>query len=392
MNQRLAIFITTLFIAVLGVFQGVSAQSPSIVPISEPISAQEESQNFGPHFFSNETVVISDVLSGDVYAVGGTVRVDGAVTGDLMVAGGQVIINGDISEDIRVAGGTVVINGVVGGSVTAVGGSLSFGPSSDIAGSVVTAGGNILLDGSIAQNVVVYAGSVSASGQNLANVQVTSSAAALLPSTQIAGNLRIATEDPEAVSDEASVSGTREVVVLTPDVAAVSEETKNTVAEAVGAFQVISRVYGWLAGLVVGSILLYFFPKTAQTLVTTVKKSLVAAFGWGVLYIVVAPVVAVFFLVTVVGLPLGLMVIFAYILDLIAASWVTGLVLGKYLSERTKATWLQSRYAQYLVGYSLLMLAAALPILGGLLSLFAVCVGMGSFVLLAYSWAQSKRL
>lgn len=392
MKLRLAIFISTLFIAFFGVLSAVNAQSPSIIPISEPIAEQEQTQNLGPHFFSNEAVVISDVLSGDVYAVGGTVRVDGAVTGDLMVAGGQVIINGDISEDIRVAGGTVVVNGAVGGSVTAVGGNISFGPSSEVAGSVVTAGGNILLDGTIAQNVVVYAGSVSASGQNLADVAVTSSATALLPSTQIAGDLRIATEDPEAVSDEASVSGTREVVVLTPDVATVSEETKNTVAEAVGALHVVSKVYGWLTGLVVGSVLLYFFPKTSQTLVASVKKSPVATFGWGVLYVIVAPVVAIFLLVTVVGLPLGLMVLFAYILDLIAASWVTGLVVGRYLQERTKFSWLRSRYAQYFAGYSLLMLVAALPILGGLVSLLAVCLGMGAFVLLAYSWVQSKRL
>lgn len=366
-----------LFIFVLLFFPSLAvAQAPAEIeepPVPLLISNEETEISKGPHFFGGDSVLVSDVLAGDVYVAGSNVRLDGAVTGDVLVAGGQVVITGDVSQDIRVLGGTVMIAGTVNGSVTAVGGTITLAPSSEILGSVVMAGGNVMLDGDIGGNLVAYAGNVTTSGTVDGDTKIGVGTAVLLPTTTIGGSLTIETEDPESVQDEASVSGTRDVVVKTFDNSKMQAEKLNM--EAVTG---VSKFFTFFMGLVAGLVLLYFFPKTSQAVSKTVLSKPLASLGWGIVYLIIAPVVSIFLLTTILGIPLGILLLLTYIADLMVSLWVAGYAMGLYLAGRFKFSWLSSSYAQFVLGLAVITILSVVPIFGGVLYLASVLFGMGA--------------
>ena len=61
-----------------------------------------------------DTIVISQAVADDFYAVGGRLQIDASVAGDAVLAGGSVDIEGDVDGDVSATGGQIAISGGVG--------------------------------------------------------------------------------------------------------------------------------------------------------------------------------------------------------------------------------------------------------------------------------------
>jgi hypothetical protein len=94
---------------------------------------------------------------------------------------------------------------------------------------------------------------------------------------------------------------------------------------------------------------------------------------------------------TVIGIPLGLTLLFVVIPALSFVGYlVAGSVLGKTLVTRLSATgaW-TNRYRTIVVGLVTLQVIVALPVIGGLIALLASLFGVGALV--AYTWSRRER-
>ena len=92
------------------------------------------------------------------------------------------------------------------------------------------------------------------------------------------------------------------------------------------------------------------------------------------------PIVAVFFLITVIALPLGLFAMLA--LGLI---YTVGYVAGAHAIGRLLAKTPTSRFLAFLAGLGLLRVLALIPVLGGLAWTLASIFGLGVL------WVASRR-
>ncbi|MDH4023489.1 MAG: hypothetical protein OEV14_10205, partial [Gammaproteobacteria bacterium] len=70
----------------------------------------------------SDSVVVSQALDDDLYAMGGEVLIDSAVSGAVAVAAGSARIAGDVAGDVMVAGGRIDLGGGVGDDLRAAGG------------------------------------------------------------------------------------------------------------------------------------------------------------------------------------------------------------------------------------------------------------------------------
>lgn len=88
--------------------------------------------------FGSNVYVAEDEVVDDVVVLGGTVTVDGWVDGDAVVVGGRMEINGEVDNDAVVIGGSMHLGpeSRVGGDVSAVGGSIHREPGARIGGSI----------------------------------------------------------------------------------------------------------------------------------------------------------------------------------------------------------------------------------------------------------------
>lgn len=333
----------------------------------------------GPHFYFGEDVTVDEDLVGDVYVAGGNVEVNGMIDGDLLVAGGNVMINGEVTQDVRAAGGSVYINGLIGQNLSVAGGSILFDSQAMVGNSIVAGGGQISLDGEVLGRVMLGGGAARIAGNYGSDVNAQAETIEVAPGVVIAGSLMADAYTDVQVAEDVEVMGER-VVTVTPE-----EEKKRVDSgkmESVGGVLVKASlgefIVKLLMGVVSGSILLYFIPKFAGRLSKQAIESTMANIGWGLVYIIIAPIVILLALVSIVGIPLaGLMTLF-YILTFATAKWVSAYAVGQKLAENLKIKALENKYLTFAVGLLVLNAVGYVPIIGWLVKMIAVLVGMGA--------------
>jgi hypothetical protein len=139
----------------------------------------------------------------------------------------------------------------------------------------------------------------------------------------------------------------------------------------------VGRVGWWLAvsvsTLVIGLVLVWLLGRGADRVLEAGRTRVGPAIGLGLLVFFGLPILAGLALVTVVGIPLGLVVLAAllliYALGYSASAWV----LGRSILRRPGA-WVVA----FLAGWAILRVVALIPILGGLVWFAAVVFGLGA--------------
>lgn len=331
-----------------------------------------------------------EVVQGDLYAVGGTVSVSGTVAGDALIAGGTILVSGKVQQDIATAGGTINISGTVGDDVRVVGGTVTIGGK--ISGDLVVAGGqvHILSDASIDGDVVVFGGSVVIEGRvggtvrskggevtingNLnSRAEVTAGKVTVGDYATIAGNLEYTSPNEATISGDAKIHGER--IFHKREIPQQQKNTFNRIiAGLFGAWTLVKFLMLFVAGLV--------FVLVFRTIVPEVVKNGFSNFwqglGRGFVVFVVLPSAAFVAMVTVIGIPLGVLLLLIYIMSLIAASVYSVLFTGAWVEHLMRGnsdiliTWKTA-----LIGTVVWTLVGLIPIVGGFVKCILLLFALG---------------
>ena len=139
----------------------------------------------------------------------------------------------------------------------------------------------------------------------------------------------------------------------------------------------VGRLAWWLAytvsTLVLGLVLLMLARGLDPASIRALRDRLGATIGFGLLWFVLLPIVAVLLLVTIVGIPLGLFLLFGLGLVYSIGYVVGGLALGRLVVKEPT-----SRYLAFLAGWGALRVIALVPFLGGIAWLVGTVLGLGT--------------
>ena len=139
----------------------------------------------------------------------------------------------------------------------------------------------------------------------------------------------------------------------------------------------VGRLGWWLAytvsTLVLGLVLLMLARGLDPASIRALRDRLGATIGFGLLWFVLLPIVAVLLFVTIVGIPLGLFLLFALGLVYSIGYVVGGLALGRLVVKEPT-----SRYLAFLAGWGALRVIALVPFLGGIAWLVGTVLGLGT--------------
>ena len=108
------------------------------------------------------------------------------------------------------------------------------------------------------------------------------------------------------------------------------------------------------------------------------------ALGWGILIAVGLPVASVVVLLTLVGIPLGLLGLLSLALLYSLGYVVAALALGRALIREPT-----SRYVAFLAGFGILRLLGLIPVLGWLVTFLAAAYGLGALAMAG--WRAARR-
>ena len=339
-----------------------------------PNSVQRDFGN--DRFAAGKLLSIERPVSGDLIAAGSEMEVAAPVTGDALLAGGNVVISKAISQSLYAAAGKLLINDSVGRNVRVAGGRIEFSPISEVAGNVTAAGGQVELKGKVKGYVQAAGGRVFIDAIIGGNVEATSGQVELGPNAKITGNFRYSSREPLKRDPAAQTNGGIEMFEA-PGGWPVPENVEHNMGRSGGWIWTIGLL---LVGALLMTALPNFYGRVADTLRSRPGMSLLIGF----VSLVCLPVAALIFLITIIGVPLGLLTLLLYLLLLVVGYVSTGISLGDWTMKRAKSDHTNSalwRVGAAVLGVLIVSLLARIPWVGVWVSLVALIVGIGALVL-----------
>jgi cytoskeletal protein CcmA (bactofilin family) len=357
----------------------------AIAAVAEPRENEAHvERDFGSdRFAAGGALLVRNPVLGDLIAAGGNLDVATTVAGDALLAGGDVAINKKVSQSLYSMSGKLFVNDSIGRNARVAGGQIEFSPISEVSGNVSAAGGQISLKGKINGNVQAAGGRVLIDAIIGGDVEATSGQVELGPNAKIAGKLRYAGRDPIVRDPAAKVAGN--VETFEPSGGwPVPENMEHRMGRGGGWVWTIGLL---LVAAVLTAIMPSFYVGVAETVRTRAAMSLLIGF----VALICVPVLAILFLITIIGVPLGLLTIALYLMLLVVGYVSTGISIGDWLLARVKSDhsgatlW---RIGGAVVGVLIVSLLARIPWIGGWVVLAALLVGLGALTLQVW---QSRR-
>jgi cytoskeletal protein CcmA (bactofilin family) len=311
--------------------------------------------------------------------VGSTVTVEAGETVDgLEVAAASVIVHGTVNGNIDGVAAEVRISetGVVDGNVNVAAATLRI--DGEVRGDVNTGVATFALgdSGVVTGSVNVGAADATLAGQVDGDVAIGADTILVTDTAVLGGELRY--DGDLTQRSGAAIAGD----VVRDDSLGQTEFQFSPVPDGVGA------IYGLLANLVLGAVLLVAFPGTTRKIARTVAATPVRAGAFGFLTLFAVPLALLVLALTIIGLPLTVLgaVLFAFV------AW-TAVVYGWFAA----ASWTLGRldvendWAALAVGLLVATVVGLVPILGGILTFLVFLVGLGAIALVLDGYRRDRR-
>jgi hypothetical protein len=316
-------------------------------------------------------VYVRAPVDGLAILAGGEVTVDAPTGGDVLAAGGEVSLRGAASDDVRLAGGNVRISATVGDDVIAAGGTVRVEPSAVVGGRAWLTGGDVVVGGIIARELRVAGGRVSIEGTVRGDVEVRAGALEIGPAGRIEGDVLYTGPREAQLAPGARVDGRMEY---------------RPQAQAGGARAFAVFVTAWaVAGLfATGAAMLLLFPQFTHAAATRVRTEPWRSLGAGTVAVLGGPALVLTLLVTVIGIPLGLILLVGYLLAALLGYLVSAVFVAELGLRRAARPARPTRGALVLgllVALLVLGIVQLIPLLGFLVWLAAVFFGTGALLL-----------
>ncbi|MGH2398762.1 MAG: bactofilin family protein, partial [bacterium] len=332
-------------------------------------------------YIAGGTVEVSGEVDGDVVAAGGTLTLSGPVTGGILASGGTVTIRGSIGRSLRAVGGTLAVAGPIGADAVLAGGNVTVERGAEVGRDLVVAGGNIQVSASVHRNAYLTGGSVTIAGTIDGNVDANADEIVLLPSARINGQLRYSSGRPIEIQPGAQVAG---------QVTRVTRPSRSrSMLNPASRFGVpfAGRVIEGMWLLVIGFIMVAVAPRAVHSVKEQVGRRFGMSLLTGCILAIVVPFVVILLLVTFIGIPVALVVIFLYFATVYPGQLFVTAWLGEWIVQRLgRREGAVSLYLTVALGVLVLMILVALPFIGWLFRLLAIFTGFGAL------WAAIWRV
>jgi hypothetical protein len=227
-------------------------------------------------------------------------------------------------------------------------------------GEVLVFSGRVVVDGVVEGDVVVFEGPVVVSGQVNGSVIAADGLVTLRESARVGGDV--------SASGRIAVAGGAEVRGDMHEGVRFSLE-----APLAGLGELLGPVAVAVSVLLAGIALLLVAPRGADAVAETLGSAPLASVAWGIVVVIAAPILAVALCVLVVGLPLGLALLFS-----LGLWWIVGLSLAAWCAGRGLVRAPRGRFVAFLTGWAILAAVGLVPVLNAAVWVLAAILGLGA--------------
>jgi len=333
------------------------------------------------YFGAGGNVELDKRIEGDTALAGGRIAVRGPVKGDVLLAGGDINITDTVGQNLYAAGGSIAVSSQVTGNARLAGGQVTISHRGGIAGKASIAAANVQMAGRVGRYLAVYAESVRIDGEVGDDLRIVARSVEIGPEAKIGGKLIYRSPQPAQIAPSAVIAGG----VTQLEMAWPGDKVHS-----------IARLTTWislfvmlLSLLLVGAIMILAFPDFSADAARVIRSDPWKALGLGFALLLCLPVAAAVFLISVIGIPLGVALLLFYPVMLLFG-YITGALFlgdaaGTWVARRRARTltprW---RYVALAVALLALLLVSEIPFVGGIAHFLLLLFGLGAFWICAY--------
>lgn len=374
-------FLLLLLAVALPWAQAAEPKAAEQIQISEPINDDL--------YLAAEKIVLSAFLTGDFVAAGSEINIEDTVDGDALIAGGDIKINGYVTDDIRAFAGTLDIHGGSGGDIMIFGGEVTLHREAVVGADVVIFGGEVEINGQVQGSVMIYGGSLSLNGSVGEDLEL--KGGEIYVNGTVAGESVIAAENLE-IGSSARFSGpvrywSQQGEVdfgKTATTAIYDSELGEKFREEDWSFSGFFAflLYSVLASLLVAAFLIFGFGRYFSQGVSRLRNDFFKSFGTGVLYVLAVPFLIFLLMISLIGIPLGLLGFAFFIFTLFFAPVIASVMLAYWLRARNNQDW--GDWLMVLISggiFVALWLLMIIPFIGWLVGIVVIGSVFGAIIL-----------
>lgn len=337
------------------------------------------------------TILINAPVYGDLVVAGGTITINDSIKNDLLITGGSVTVNGYVADDARCLAGSLIITGRVDGEMFITGGTVQLEKSAQIK-SLYVAGGEVKINGNVEGNVISRAGNLELDGNINGNVDLRGSKLAI--NGHIKGTSILAATDKIIINEPARFSRSihywqpfKKPLILPKNSTGQSPiyDPLLSLSHSKWYFLGASTFLGlaWYLGMAYVLILViqYLFPVTLSKAAKSFHSNTVTSFLYGIGFFVITPLTIIIALVTVIGVPVAVILLVAYMMLLLLATITSSIVIANwamYISNRTWSYWHITGTSLFV--FILLKIIGFTPFFGWLVMMGIVFISYGAII------------
>jgi cytoskeletal protein CcmA (bactofilin family) len=317
---------------------------------------------------------VKGTLDGDACVWAQWLTIDGTLTQDLNAFAQDVTINGIVGDDVRIFAQNVYIHGTIEGDAMIAAANLIVYEDAVIEGSLLVGAGQVTYRGTVKGDARIATGSLTMAGRIDGNAELfTDGGITLLDGAHVGGDLIY-----QAPTQIEFGSG-----VATGTITFKKQDSKDEVSAAVdfaGRFKSILHVFGLIAAIAAGSIIVALTSDHARKTANIVRKKPLKSVGIGFIAFICMPIIIILSIVFIITIPFGFVLTLAYLIALYIAKFYVAIWLGNAILRRGDAIMTKSPIPPMLLGLLGLYIITAIPVIGTLSGVIIIFFGLGALL------------
>jgi len=362
--KHMKIIVLSLSLLILSIFVFSEVATAQSVKTGETVTVAAGEKVDSLLFASGTNIDIAGTVNGDVFCAGQNVTISGTVRGDVFCAGQAINVSGKIEGSVRLAGQTVTLGGTVGGSATVTSQTLLLDKNSFVQRDLVGGAQTVALNGIIGRDVAIGASNIAINGQVGRNIKSEVETLTVGSAGRVGGDVDYTSNTSATVNSGGKITGT---VTRTPQ----KQQTRNN-SYAPFAFMFFSFVYTFVTLLILALALVLLIPSVLHEASSKTLSSPGRVVLTGLVGVIIVPIFISALLISVIGLPLGILALLMWLVVVILSGPFTGYTLGRLILKTEK-----NPIFIMFSGASLLLVSYFIPIIGFLTVIAAYLFGVG---------------
>jgi hypothetical protein len=151
------------------------------------------------------------------------------------------------------------------------------------------------------------------------------------------------------------------------------------------------KILGFLGTIVFALLLVIIAPNYIKNVNATITNRPLVSIGTGLLLLFLVPIVIIFCLISIIGIPIGLILFFAYSMGIYSAKIFVSIWLGATLLTKLQKTANPSLAWSLILGTIIYTLLLKIPFFGWLIGLTGLLLGLGALLIAKKEFIRQLR-